>query len=164
MTTCPTKRRRPSLVFLLLLRLPYIVGSIIIAWIVLMMMGCAARPVAPVPALRDPLAETMKRDARFYHWPAPAPETALLDATHLAAPEVARRTETVTDQAVPVTLAWHQPGTCLGWRIEESSDLLNWQPLKTVWCEYVFRDRAVTTTVTTSTSAAFFRVASFYAR
>lgn len=53
--------RRPSLVFLILIRLPYVVGALIIAWIVLLMVGCsapdypvvnhAARILAPFPAL-----------------------------------------------------------------------------------------------------------------
>lgn len=146
--------RRPSVVFLILLRLPYAVGAILIAWLVWSLSGCASRSTAPFPALPPgkPLT-TAERDALFYHWPE-------------AAPVLARGS--VTDQAInpqpsTINLAWYQPGTCLGWRIETSNDLRTWTTNKTLWCEYIFRDRSITTTVAV-TSPAFFRVAAFNGR
>lgn len=144
-TTTARKFKRPSLVWLAIKWLPFIIGALALSLIPLLLLSGCAAPSLPItnhaPAVTLTTAE---RDALFYHWPAPA-----------------LRIVPVSADWHPVTLAWYQPGTCAGWVIEESTNLTTWQAVATRWNEYVRHDSQETNTVYTAASPGFYRVASF---
>lgn len=132
---------RPSLIWLAIRYLPFILLALAFALITILLLTSCAAPPRPVTN----------------HFP-------LILAPPLARSGAGLQPTTFNLQPFPPrtsTLDWFQPGTCLGWTVEVSNDLKTWTVLETVWCNYVFHDRAVTTTVTTAGNPVFFRVGSF---
>lgn len=60
-----------------------------------------------------------------------------------------------------ITLLWHQPGTCYGTRVEQSTNLVAWSVIGFVFNEYIRHDSDEAFTFTNTFNPVYFRVAAF---